>query len=247
MKLSKFNSDVIQSLKYYVYLLSDPQTEEIFYVGKGKGNRVFQHFTDKEDSAKTRKIRALLEKGIEPKIEILVHGIEDDFTIKKIEAAIIDLLDKSNLTNRVLGYESADFGRMDLNQIQAKYGSSKATISENAVLIKLSDTFRYNMSPNQLYDYTRGIWIISKDRMAATEYAFAVYDGVIQETYKISGWFEAGSTFHSRQDKDSWKKKQRFEFVGIIDESMRKKYRHKSVNHYFPYGAQNPMRYTYEI
>ena len=91
MKLSKFNSDVIQSLKYYVYLLSDPQTEEIFYVGKGKGNRVFQHFTDKEDSAKTRKIRALLDKGIEPKIEILVHGIEDDFTIKKIDF-FIDLI-----------------------------------------------------------------------------------------------------------------------------------------------------------
>ena len=44
MKLSKFNSDVIQSLKYYVYLLSDPQTDEIFYVGKGKGKQSFPAF-----------------------------------------------------------------------------------------------------------------------------------------------------------------------------------------------------------
>ena len=58
-------------------------------MGKGKGNRVFQHFTDKEDSAKTRKIRALLEKGIEPKSEILVHGIEDDFTIKKLKQRLL--------------------------------------------------------------------------------------------------------------------------------------------------------------
>ena len=29
---------------WYVYLLSDPNTNEIFYVGKGKGNRVFDHF-----------------------------------------------------------------------------------------------------------------------------------------------------------------------------------------------------------
>ena len=247
MKLKKFNSDVIQSLKYYVYLLSDPDTGEIFYVGKGRGNRVFQHFSDKEDNPKTRKIRSIQAKGKEPKIEILVHGIEDDFTIKKIEAAIIDLLDKSNLSNRVLGYESTEFGRMDLNQIQAKYGSSKANITEKALLIKLSDTFRYNMSDAELYDYTRGIWIVSEKRRILTEYAFAVYDGVIQETYRISGWFEAGSTFHVRDVKDSWKKNQRYEFVGVIDQEMRKKYRHKSVNHYFKMGAQNPIRYTYDL
>lgn len=32
--------------EYYVYLLKDPRDEEVFYVGKGKGNRVDDHFKE---------------------------------------------------------------------------------------------------------------------------------------------------------------------------------------------------------
>jgi hypothetical protein len=242
-----FNSDTIQALKFYVYLLSDPDSGEVFYVGKGKGNRVFQHLKEKENSAKSRKISEIIDSGKEPKIEILVHGIEDERTAMKIEAAIIDLLDKSNLTNRVSGYESADFGRMDLNQVKAKYGRKKAIISEKVVLIKLSDTFRYNMSEVELYDHTRGIWKIGKRGMLETTHAFAVYDGVVQETYKISGWFPAGSTLHTRNDKANWLVSERYEFVGRVDEEMQKKYKHKSVDHYFKAGSRNPIRYTFDV
>ena len=38
-----FPSDVAQKLKTYVYRLIDPRNGETFYVGKGKGNRVFAH------------------------------------------------------------------------------------------------------------------------------------------------------------------------------------------------------------
>ena len=43
------------------------------------------------------------------------------------------------------------------------------------------------MGPMELYDYTRGIWKIGPKR-DRVDYAFAVYDGVIQETYKIESW-----------------------------------------------------------
>jgi hypothetical protein len=244
--MKQFSSEVISKLKYYVYLLSDPSNGEIFYVGKGKGNRVFSHFKETGDSDKVKKIKEIKKKGLEPKIEILVHGVDDETTIKKIEAAIIDLIDKTNLTNIVGGYESSDFGRMDLNQINAKYSSKKAHIDENVVLIKLSQTFRYNMSAQDLYDNTRGIWVISEERRKKTKFAFAVYDGVIQETYEIQSWFRAGSTYASgRTDIERWKKIPRYEFVGNISMEMRKKYLHKSVDHYWKAKAQNPMRYTY--
>ena len=113
-----FTSDIIRKIKYYVYLLSDPISGEIFYVGKGKGNRVFSHLKDNTDNQKSRKIKDLKSKGLEPKIEFLVHGVDDEITIKKIEASIIDLIGKNKLTNIVGGYESSDFGRMDLAQIR---------------------------------------------------------------------------------------------------------------------------------
>tara|TARA_Y100001970_G_scaffold288080_1_gene414376 strand:- start:54 stop:788 length:735 start_codon:yes stop_codon:yes gene_type:complete len=244
--MKKFSPDIIKKLKWYVYLLSDPNSEEIFYVGKGKGNRVFDHFKNLNGKdPKTQKIKEIKSQGNSPKIEFLIHGIEDENTIKRIESSIIDLIDKKNLTNKIGGYESSDFGRMDLNQIIGKYSSKKVDIVEKVLLIKLSKTFRYNMSEIELYDYTRGIWIVSEDKRKEIDYVFCVYDGIIQETYKVLDWFPGGSTYSVRHDKEEWKKHERWEFVGNISNVMRKKYRHKSVSHYFPSGSRNPVRYTF--
>lgn len=240
-----FTSEIIKEIKYYVYLLSDPISGEIFYVGKGKGNRVFSHLKDTSESKKVKKFQEIKDKGLEPKIEFLVHGVEDEISIKKIEAAIIDLIGKNKLTNKVGGYESASFGRMDLSQIKAKYTSKIADISENVVLIKLSDSFRYNMEAIDLYDYTRGRWIISELRRNKITHAFAIYDGIVQETYSVLKWFEAGTTFTNRIEKTEWLATERWEFIGSISEEMRKKYRYKSVDHYWKKGARNPIRYTF--
>ena len=243
--MKKLSPEVIKKLKWYVYLLSDPITQEIFYVGKGKGNRVFDHFKLKQNDEKSDKIKEIQSKGKEPKIEFLIHGIDDEITIKRIESSIIDLIDKKNLTNKIGGYESSDFGRMELNQIIGKYSSKKVTVKEKVLLIKLSKTFRYNMSEIELYDYTRGIWIISEDRRQEIDYVFCVYDGIVQETYNVLSWFPGGSSFNVRNDKEEWKKHERWEFVGNISHEMRKKYKHKSVEHYFTKGSRNPVRYTF--
>ena len=155
----KFSPGIIKKLKWYVYLLSDPNSEEIFYVGKGKWNRVFDHFKNLNGKdPKTQKIKEIKSQGNSPKIEFLIHGIEDENTIKRVESSIIDLIDKKNLTNKIGGYESSDFGRMDLNQIIGKYSSKKVDIVEKVLLIKLSKTFRYNMSEIELYDYNRHLF-----------------------------------------------------------------------------------------
>jgi uncharacterized protein len=41
MQINKFSSEIIRKLKNYVYIYTDPENNEIFYVGKGKGDRVF--------------------------------------------------------------------------------------------------------------------------------------------------------------------------------------------------------------
>jgi hypothetical protein len=38
-----FSQAVIENLGYYVYYLKDPRDDKVFYLGKGVGNRLFNH------------------------------------------------------------------------------------------------------------------------------------------------------------------------------------------------------------
>lgn len=39
--IKKFSNAVCERIGYYVYILKDPRNDTVFYVGKGKGNRLF--------------------------------------------------------------------------------------------------------------------------------------------------------------------------------------------------------------
>lgn len=241
--VKQFSKEVINKLKYYVYMYSDPETDEIFYVGKGIGNRVFSHLIDPDDTEKGKYIKRILDRGQEPKIEILTHGLEDERTALKVEAAIIDLIGKEKLTNRVRGWQSGVFGRVEVNQLVSHYDREKVTIDEPAVLIRINNFFRYDLTDIELYDTTRGVWRIGNKR-EKVKYAFAVYDGIVHEVYRVMAWFPAGSTLNTRGNHEN-EKERRWEFVGrIAEETVREKYLRKSVEHYFKSGAQNPIRYV---
>lgn len=109
-----FSAPAIEKLGYYVYLYINPTDGKIFYVGKGKGNRAFQHLTDETEHDKNKKIKEIREQGKEPIIEILIHGLEDEEIALKIEAGAIDLLGINNLTNKVRGWGSSIVGRMEV-------------------------------------------------------------------------------------------------------------------------------------
>ena len=44
--MDRFNEENFDVLGYYVYRLVDPRDNKTFYVGKGCGNRVFNHVND---------------------------------------------------------------------------------------------------------------------------------------------------------------------------------------------------------
>ena len=66
-KIKGFSQRSIESLAYYVYALVDPRDNRIFYIGKGKGNRIFQHakdaLDDNDQSLKLDIIRSILREG----------------------------------------------------------------------------------------------------------------------------------------------------------------------------------------
>ncbi len=60
----EFQQTVKEAIGYYVYALVDPRDKKIFYIGKGKGNRVFQHaeaaLYEKGQSLKLETIRSII-------------------------------------------------------------------------------------------------------------------------------------------------------------------------------------------
>jgi len=237
--MNKFPSGIFSKLGTYVYLYIDPRDNRVFYVGKGAGNRAFSHLSNDTESEKVRYIQLLREQKIEPRIEILVHGLTDA-AAKKVEASTIDLLGIENLTNVQRGYESRSYGRMDCDQIVSLYVHKKVDITEPCILIKINKSFRYGMSPVELYDATRSAWPLSSDKDKAL-YAMAVYQGVVQEVYSIAGWFKNNITLNTRKNIAEPGKEGRWEFVGnLAPEKIRKKYLLADVS---DYGTRFPVYY----
>lgn len=197
---------------------------------------------DDHETEKVKYLNDLKQQNLKPKIEILIHGIENEETSLRIEASIIDLIGIKKLTNKQSGWKSATFGRMTLQQIVSTYSKEKVEIEEKVILIRINQAFRYSMTPIELYDYTRGQWKINQERANNAKYAFAVYEGIIQEVYSILQWLEAGKTFNTRKEENAIA--ERFEFIGNIAElEIREKYKFKSVEHYFKKGNANPIMY----
>lgn len=84
--LTGFSDEVQQKLKYYVYVLVDPRSDEIFYVGQGCRNRVFEH----ESQAKLDTIIDLLDHNLKPKKYIVIADLTKEEALK-VEAALINV------------------------------------------------------------------------------------------------------------------------------------------------------------
>jgi uncharacterized protein len=244
MQIKKLSPKVVEQLGYYVYLYIDPENDKVFYVGKGKGNRALSHLSDTSESEKVDKIKEIRKRGQEPRIEILLHGLEDEITALRIEAAVIDLLTKAKLTNQVRGWDSSIVGRMALADLIALYESEQVQIDHPVMLIRVNQLYRYGIIREELYDITRGVWKVGARREKA-QYAFAVYKGLVREVYRIEQWFPAGTTQYRRRTVDEVNISGRWEFTrAIADEMIRNKYVGKSVENYLTANSQNPIKYV---
>jgi len=234
----KITDEISDILKSYVYVYIDPRNREPFYIGKGKGNRLFSHLDDQTDTEKVARIAEIRQNGKEPQIDILRYGLSDS-EAALVEAAAIDLIGRAKLTNRVSGYHKGSFGRITSQELITMLAAKPVEVRHKAILITINKLYRSNMTPLELYEATRGIWVVGSRRNNA-EYAMAVYQGIVREVYRVRQWYPAGTLEYQTRDSSDFRNSGRWEFSGDVAHEIRDEYVGFSVGK----GGQNPIRYV---
>jgi uncharacterized protein len=235
---------VADRLGHYVYVYVDPRSDRPFYVGKGRGRRIVAHLSAAGETRKARILAEIREEGHEPRLDVLAHGLADEETALRVEAAAIDLLGLADLTNCVRGWRSVQLGRLPLAELMTYYAAEPVDAADPVLLIRINQLYRHGMPAHDLYEATRGVWRLGS-RCKGAKYALAVFEGVVREVYAVDEWHEAGSTDHTTRDTNELRIPGRQEFIGsVAPDSVRNRYVGRSVAAYFKRGQQSPVVYV---
>ena len=241
----RFSDYVSRQLGTYVYRLIDPRNGETFYVGKGKGNRLFAHAAGQQDplgnegaqEAKIKRIREILNAGFTVSHVIHRHGL-DDATALEVEAALMDAY--PGITNVQGGQGSAARGVMHAKEAIRLYEAKEANFAHKAILINVN---RSAETVQDLYDAVRYAWTISIPRTQKTQYVFAVQRGLIIGVYQADEWLPATkNNFPGFPGAEVGK----VGFRGTeAPRQIKERYLHTRVpDKYRKKGARGPIRYV---
>lgn len=239
-----FSAAVASKLKTYVYRLIDPRNGETFYVGKGKGNRVFAHIRAENNlegddlDNKIKRIHEIRLAGFEVTHVIHRHGM-DSTTAFEVEAALIDAY--PGLTN-VAGGTGIDFGVMHAKEIIRRYTAEPAVFRHKALLINVNRS----ASERSLYDATRYAWKISRSKAKQAEVILSTMQGLIVGAFVADDWLDATpANFPGLADEVG--SPGRLGFVGKeATNDIKRLYVGKRVpDEYRKQGAANPIKYTW--
>lgn len=236
--MKEFDRRTIEEIGAYVYCLVDPLTRTPFYIGKGNGNRVFQHATNSLDnpfeSDKIETIRKIRDSGKQVGHLIIQHGL-DDTTAFAIETALIDFAKYfgEGLTNIALGHKSSAFGIMTVEEIQRKYHAPPLEVlGDDCVIININRTYRRAKGTKNFYEATRKSWAMDKRRIPGLRYVLSEYAGFVVEVFEVDHWYQIESS--------GGRKRWAFEGRQAPDE-IRSLYLNRAIRK--KPGAANPIAY----
>ena len=246
-----FKQSVIEGLKYYVYALVDPRDNRIFYVGKGSGNRVYQHaraaLVDDSPSLKLSTIREIKELGLDVMYYLIRHNLtEQDAYL--VESSIMDLLtypafNKENiLTNIVSGHHQWNEGIKTDEEINILYDCPKIKPipGDRLLLVSLNKSYKQSKATGVYrrandYESARKYWKLSRDKADKVKYILGIYKGIVRIVIDVKG-----RALCSVADDGTVFKESRFAFIGdIVPDSP---YLNTDVTDY-PFGSGGAITY----
>lgn len=250
--MNKFSDKSIEELCFYVYSLVDPRNSKIFYIGKGRGNRVFQHceaaILEDEESLKLNLIRDIIASGAKVEHYILRHKLSEKEALQ-IESVLIDFLTypKFNmeqvLTNIVSGHHQWDEGIKTVEEISAIYDCEKIKVMSHDHLMWVSLNRSFDDAKAHgiyqrinIYEKTRKYWSIAKFRAAKVDYVLGVYHGIVRSVLKVDNY---EWTIYDKEKKVCFNKERCCFHGSLVANSP---YLNKNVSDY-PFGSGGAIRY----
>jgi hypothetical protein len=110
--------------------------------------------------------------------------------------------------------------------------SWRVPLNDLALLLRLNKSWRDSLSADDLYQITRGWWVMSLESAQQVTRVFAVAGGVVREVYEPVEWLPSPIDGHeNRIGFNGQVARDRDEFVG------------HTVAHLFRPGSANPVRY----
>lgn len=261
--MDHFRAGVAKELKYYIYRLIDPRNGETFYIGKGQGDRVFQHAKatrasdvdgtqtssvvnddaqEDEASLKVKRITDIRHAGLEVIHIIHRHGIEDQKAAYEVEAALIDAF--SGLGNIAGGHHSSERGPMHAQEINDKYALPVVDLGNEKLILININSFDHT-SNEELLDRVRYAWRLSKSRAEQAKYVLATIHGIVYGVFFADKWLPAtAENFPRPRFPDT--SSTRIGFNGRIAKEVWEHYvgeRGKRLPEHLRNKSQNPVRY----
>ena len=189
--------EVSVAIGYYVYALRDPRNSQVFYVGKGQGNRVLSHVREAganatNERAKLKRIHEIEADGRNVEHLFVRTHLKSEEEALTVEQAVIDAFKASglSLTNLVRGHDSSTYGLASVENVVAELAALPAPGSlEPTLFFVINKSWRRDMGEDDVYFYTSGHWLVGASARAKARYAFGVAHGIIRGVYRIDSWF----------------------------------------------------------
>lgn len=262
-----FSPEAAEKIGLYVYRLIDPRNGHTFYVGKGKGNRVFQHCrnalqveTLQEEEkeyvqSKNKRIVDIIASGMNVLHVIHRHGLSSEKIAYEVEAALIEAYE--GLENVTGGYDNSERGCAHANELIRKYTAPVIQPKHDLIAFSCGRSIR---DLGSIYDACRFAWILNRKKLGIDfngkdkspnksryKYALAVDRGYVLDVFRISAWLKAtpsnfpGLSFSvdAKLIEDFSEKRTGFVSEEPTPDEVLKMYKHRRIEN----PTQNPVRY----
>lgn len=183
-----------ENRKYYVYRLIDPRTYQTFYVGKGCGDRAFQHVKDAESlkdknndelSLKIQQIQQILTDGKNVIVVFHRRGMTEKEAFE-VEAALIDCY--PGLTNIQSGH-GIDRGLISADDLNTLANAKEYDEpNEKYIIIKVKQEVIMGCN-GILYDAVRKAWRGDLNKAKNYKYVLAVVNGIVRDVFEVDEWY----------------------------------------------------------